>query len=94
MAQAQGPHGLLIKDAEGNVYFLRPEILKATKVSADEMRSAPAEFKAHVDALRGGDVAGYAASANLGAVGGLRVRVANPAVDLSRVASDTVMCPW
>lgn len=96
MAEQQGQQGLLIKDTQGNVYFLRPEVLAMTKVSPDEIKSAPPEFKKHVDALSGGDVSGYALQSSLQPVGGLRVRVANPGLagfDPGRVAS-TTMCPW
>lgn len=89
--------GLLIKDADGNLYFLRPEILEAAKVPQGEIKAAPAEVSKHVEALRGkADVAGYAAQADLQSVAGLKVRVVKPNVaklDLSKVAS-TVMCPW
>jgi hypothetical protein len=89
-------HGLLVKDAGGNVYFLRPEILEKVKVSPEEIRTAPAEFKKHIDALQGGDVKGYVAQSALQSIDGFRIRVAQPALalpDLSRVAS-TTMCPW
>ena len=33
-------HGLLVKDAQGNVYFLRPEILDRVKVTQEEIRTA------------------------------------------------------
>lgn len=96
MAQEQG---LLIKDADGNLYFLRPEILAATKVTPAEIQAAPAEYKLHVEALRtGGDMTGYAEQAALQPVGGLKLRVGQPAVGgataLRAQVKETVMCPW
>jgi hypothetical protein len=90
-------HGLLVKDAQGNVYFLRQEILDKVKVSQEEIRTAPPEFKKHIDALRGGDVAGYALQSSIEAISGYKIRVAQPSVNianLAKVAADTTMCPW
>ena len=89
-------HGLLVKDAQGNVYFLRPEILDRVKVTQEEIRTAPPEFKKHIDALRGGDVAGYAVQSALESIDGYKIRVAQPGPglpELTRVR-ETVMCPW
>lgn len=36
MQQKSKDQGLLIQDEDGNVYFLRPEILEATKVPESE----------------------------------------------------------
>jgi hypothetical protein len=76
------------------VYFLRPEILKAAKVTEAEVQSAPPEYKRHVEALRGkSDVAGYAQQTSLQPVGGLKIGVVTPAGP-GLAVRDTTMCPW
>ncbi len=96
--------GLLIQDSKGNVYFLRPEIMEATRVKPGDV---PDLEKKIADAKsKTGDVSGYALSgstslSSVNLLGSVKTtsytKLATGSslakIDLGSVAS-TVMCPW
>ena len=82
-------HGLVVQDADGSVYFLRPEILEAAKV--------PNDLHTHVHgAVKAGQGAGNAKV--LGSVDPEAQELSKtgqPKQMVSNVKTgDTIMCPW
>jgi hypothetical protein len=87
-------HALVVSDAQGNYYYLRPEILRACKV-ADE------EIEAVKEAAAPGAGPRSTKASRAEVVGSLRVQKpleeVNPELAQTlkaSMAASTTMCPW
>jgi hypothetical protein len=96
----RGPdQGLLIRDQEGNYYFLRPELLEAAKVPPEEVE---AMTRARAPFLKKDDTGGQPKrpSSTPEILGSLKVTRPLQDIDpeladrLRSSATNTHMCPW
>lgn len=91
--------GLLIKDEEGNIYFLRPEILTACKVSMEDLEARPQmkELAEVVRTLRaiGADVEQFESRlGDVDVLGAIEMEQPFNQELQDRVIGSTLMCPW
>jgi hypothetical protein len=104
----QKPDGLFITDDAGNVYYLRPEILAQAKMPDEDVKKLKEEVavlsKSKQDQeLSIDDLNTVAGGINFPAathvhiaqnVSAVAMAAVSPKLDLSKVATSTVMCPW
>ena len=82
MADTATETGLMLKDNQGNVYYIRPEILEAAMVPKDMAEKALKEVKKEGKAGR----KSYDVLGSVEAKGGAKLEMAR--------SSSTIMCPW
>jgi hypothetical protein len=100
------PNGLFVTDNAGNVYYLRPEILAQAKMPPEDLEKLKAEMAASGKGTEGGELSVQDLET---VAGGMNVSFSRmsfnlphmnvllhqtPKLDLGKVMTSTVMCPW
>ncbi|PJG51259.1 hypothetical protein CVM73_32095 [Bradyrhizobium forestalis] len=103
------PNGLFITDDAGNVYYLRPEILAQTKMPEEDVKKLREEVAANskgqakdaelsiddLNAVAGGVSFPTASHVHLATnISSHTAAISSAKLDLGKVATSTVMCPW
>jgi hypothetical protein len=90
MAETQAQMGLMLADDDGNVYYLRPELLQQVMVPADMAQQALKEVKHEGKAGR----KNYRVLGSVEAKSQLAEGGGEKSLMATALPSRTIMCPW